>query len=1184
MNINKKTGIALILSIMFTTLISLALAFPGTSSTYSFDSSTPGIVGGNGTSSTYNLRSTQTAYQPSNGNATSASYSMNMGWFNLSYTDGVVTLAINSVQCSNDTANYYNCTQMPYNANVTHIKVNCTGSGSNVTTVGFKMYNTPDTTYYVNETNYTYNSGDDYVLNSSYKIQDSGEWNLTITCYDTAGNSTNSSTNWTESWGWINVSLVTPSTNTSVTKNEFFTFTSTVECIGGECGTVNMTLDPYEVTNSTLSENESLDDTEEDSQVLNSINLVLKYKGGSQWDEDNDGVETLDGAIDLTVDETEFNWEVNEDHLCTKWMTRSLDNATDTVVCYGSQNCCALAELSPLEPRWDNIFYTHFGKYGATYANVVAAQVMYADYSLEPEDIHSEVYFSTWEETSAEYVDPDVPIEVASVFDEGEEITVEGKTMGEKVEDEPDYETHFVSMEQTGTTFTAVFYHDAESAMQVRTVGNIQRTLSTRYAEPFENVTLVVQLENGILPRFELHLGEESEIFQFGKVIPEVVIEQAQVSIIDREDDKVDVSITKGYERIDFEAVGDEPQIKADMLEPDSPILTTNVAFVENMTDFERATITLVADELVTAIFYCSDFDHVFGECSSWEKTDIAFVQEEGFIRFTVNHFSAYAGGSTTDDAYLVVWDETDPSMPNASQSKALSEQVFFFADYKTSNNGTKITDGTCQINFDGGSYAAMTYNSTYSYYMYNRSFSANGVYDFNINCTHSTYAGLNATDSISMPTAVKNGAVSTTVGATPFYTNSSNPQTCSNMRGGDTCTKTWYVNTTGPLDTSHVFFVIGNMTTNTAYVADNQSSNITLTISANDTTIPTIASINVTPTNLQSAQQVSVYATVTDNVQVDTCWANVTLPNASVVQLTDVCTAVKTYTTQIVGVHNVTVYANDTSSNSVTSSSLTFTVDDTAPSNSTAFSASVTSSSATITATIDEASKCSVSYSTNSSNLNSSANSSAFSTTVSVTLSSLSASTLYYYNITSCWDQVSNFNTTNHGVLNFTTSAATSTSNGGGGGGSTILTACSVDWVCTGWSTCSESGEKTRSCSDANGCGDDSGKPDETSSCIYVLPVGSVDRGAGPDASGTAEVEVVLPLPDTTQAETPVESAPAEEQEPASQVAPAPITGDAVAEHEESIITLETGWWILAMLVFLVIAVTLIIERKKHK
>ena len=38
-----------------------------------------------------------------------------------------------------------------------------------------------------------------------------------------------------------------------------------------------------------------------------------------QWDNDNDGVESKGGAVDITIEDTLFSWSVREDNLCTLW-------------------------------------------------------------------------------------------------------------------------------------------------------------------------------------------------------------------------------------------------------------------------------------------------------------------------------------------------------------------------------------------------------------------------------------------------------------------------------------------------------------------------------------------------------------------------------------------------------------------------------------------------------------------------------------------------------------------------------------------------------------------------------------------------------------------------------------------------------------------------------------------------
>ncbi|NOR84849.1 hypothetical protein GQ473_01920, partial [archaeon] len=84
---------------------------------------------------------------------------------------------------------------------------------------------------------------------------------------------------------------------------------------------------------------------------------------------------------------------------------------------------------------------------------------------------------------------------------------------------------------------------------------------------------------------------------------------------------------------------------------------------------------------------------------------------------------------------------------------------------------------------------------------------------------------------------------IPTTVGARPFYTTSDNPQdgtfsNClSDLRAGDECINNWTVNATGPGDTTWEFFVEYNATTYSAYITDNVTETVNITIK--DVTAP---------------------------------------------------------------------------------------------------------------------------------------------------------------------------------------------------------------------------------------------------------------------------------------------------------------------------------------------------------
>jgi len=140
-------------------------------------------------------------------------------------------------------------------------------------------------------------------------------------------------------------------------------------------------------------------------------------------------------------------------------------------------------------------------------------------------------------------------------------------------------------------------------------------------------------------------------------------------------------------------------------------------------------------------------------------------------------------------------------------------------------------------------------------------------------------------------------------------------------------------------------------------------------------------------------------------------------------------------------GNYNFIAYAND-SLNNVNSTSISFVVSDlTAPAIST-IADSVTSSTAKITWTSDEDSNSTVYYRTSTGTISSLSNTT-FTTSHYVTLSGLSASTLYYYNVSSC-DVSNNCNVSSQ--YSFITSSGgtnpPSAGGGGGGGGSSATTA----------------------------------------------------------------------------------------------------------------------------------------------
>lgn len=218
--------------------------------------------------------------------------------------------------------------------------------------------------------------------------------------------------------------------------------------------------------------------------------------------------------------------------------------------------------------------------------------------------------------------------------------------------------------------------------------------------------------------------------------------------------------------------------------------------------------------------------------------------------------------------------------MSNGSRGILASEIVNFTAIYTNTNIGTSInttSGGVCKIKFSDGEYN-ITYVS--DKYVYNRSFSNPGLKEYSITCTHPTLSNLTTMSSIviSNNSDSTKGAVSNQTGATPFYTTSTNPITLTNLRGGDTQTLLWKVNSTGIIGKSYTFFVEGNGT----YVDYNKSKEINLTITSYDVTNPTIISTIITPGIIGINESVNLYMTGSDNVGIKSCTAIITRPGTS--------------------------------------------------------------------------------------------------------------------------------------------------------------------------------------------------------------------------------------------------------------------------------------------------------------
>jgi hypothetical protein len=950
--------------------VQLALAFDTSTASYSADSFHHGLSGGDAETATYSSRSTLTHEQGGDDEATTASYSLNAGWLGTVAAQAASGNAtINSVECSNDTVNYYPCTAMLYGTTITRIRTNCTTLNGTITDVRFTLRNMDDSEDYISSVAYTYNETDRFILNVSYLIQDSGSWKLTTTCIVSDGNGTNTDaeyTNWTLPWGWVNASLVQPTADMQAELNKQFTFQTKLRCYAGECGTADATLDPQTCADEYICTNEtrSICSTDADG-VEGCIEEPFencRYETiCEEMTEDVPNIPTIEFTSTQIPSEAKLGdiFDVNTTVRCnaescgdvvvgldpiTKkpGMLKRAWNFIRYMFAEASITGLASGELVPTEYDEEHAFYTldqnpvtndcltgmakgeectvswrvnTTGMPGTNAEFYIVANATLGDITEEFESQHTMLTITgrAWKIASG------------TVYAATQDIYQGAKVLGRKRYTNSEFETHFVVLNRTEEGLEAIFFHDNTDQLPITIEGTVKYTLDREFAAFMEPVTLEVSQEEGIIPKFWLVIGEgdNKEIFEFGKRLPEMDTGSMIYTIQDRDDTKIDVKLVKGLESVEIEGIDGRQAVKAEMYTTNESWKTTDIVAVSSI-PMDGARITLDKRGDTTAILACDDdkFDYATGQCSGWAATGIDFIESAVDITFTVDHFTAYAGGNFTNNetGYITVWDENDPGMPDASQHRTVGQMALFFASYRASQNGTKITDANCTISFSDNQTGAIVYNTTYARYTYNRSFESPASYSYTVSCSHPAYPTTSATDTIPVSSAAsKTGAVSTTPGASPFYTTSANPQPCSAQRAGTECLNTWQVNTTGTIGTSHTFFAIYNMTSNTAHVSGNQTASVQMTITANDTEAPRIRSTTVTPRTAYTGQPVKMYSPASDNMQLGSCYANITRPDSTILRVNSTCSDQQSFTPTQTGRHNMTFFANDTSGNSAT-------------------------------------------------------------------------------------------------------------------------------------------------------------------------------------------------------------------------------------------------------------------------
>ncbi len=155
-----------------------------------------------------------------------------------------------------------------------------------------------------------------------------------------------------------------------------------------------------------------------------------------------------------------------------------------------------------------------------------------------------------------------------------------------------------------------------------------------------------------------------------------------------------------------------------------------------------------------------------------------------------------------------------------------------------------------------------------------------------------------------------KDGLVSTTVGATPFYTTSNNPQNIS-LNVGESIIISWTVNATGTINNSYEFYVYANKTTDPTI--SNESSHWNVTITTPDVTSPNVTIVSPLNKNYHS---LPIYFNLSTNENSTVIYSINNSPNITLTPNASNTGFFGQNGTLANGDYNITFYVNDTVNN----------------------------------------------------------------------------------------------------------------------------------------------------------------------------------------------------------------------------------------------------------------------------
>ena len=330
-----------------------------------------------------------------------------------------------------------------------------------------------------------------------------------------------------------------------------------------------------------------------------SIAINLQYKLGTSYDADDNGYEATYGIIDLTVENSQFAWDVNETNLCTRWEVYSIENEELTTVCYGDLKCCSFIGLGTTRDKWNEPFYSTFGQYGATLNNIVSAQILYVDYGTRENKPYVEIYNSPWQNLSVNYY-------VALI--EFENVCVETCILTGF--NETSYKLIF---EVDGATLTL----DKLTYSLIEEISNVLFDLAIKDAQGLISGNYTLYKNNNIISIVEGFVEPDYyniEVVPTENVIDKLVIENTNIT--------KPTTATIGVDNVTKEISIENVDVKK--------------RYAVNLEELEFEKATLTATASANALYKCKQWDYERELCfGSWEKVKDLVVGEAYSITLT---------------------------------------------------------------------------------------------------------------------------------------------------------------------------------------------------------------------------------------------------------------------------------------------------------------------------------------------------------------------------------------------------------------------------------------------------------------------------------------------------------------------------------------------------------------------